>query len=454
MNIIIIGDGKVGYTIAEHLAKENHNITVIDNNEDALKKADDTLDVMCVKGNGARKSVLLEAGIESADILIAATSRDEINMICCLMAKKICDVRTVARIRDPEYYEEFSDLQQNLGIDVVINPEYAAAIEVANILQFPSAMNIEPFFGGRVRMVEFRVQKGDMLDGVKLSQLGNGKWPANTLVLAVERQQEVYIPGGDFTFQEGDSIFVMGQIQSLTELFRAMNRYVPQVHSVMIAGGGRTAYYLAKIIGRLNISVKIIEISTKKCNKLSEDIPNAMIIEGDATSKDVLEAENIEDVDAFITMTGRDEENLITAMYAVERGVDKVIAMTTRVNLPSIINKLGLDSVVSPKLVTASHIIGYVRGMQNSKGSIVESLYKIVDGKAEIISFVASESTKIIDIPLRELRLKKEVLVACIQHGSHIIVPHGNEQIKKGDKVLVVTKDNTRILSLDDIVAD
>lgn len=194
MNIIIIGDGKVGYTIAEHLAKEDHNITIIDNHEDALKKADDTLDVMCIKGNGARKSVLLEAGIETADILIAVTSRDEMNMVCCLMAKKICNIRTVARIRDPEYYEEFSDLQQNVGIDVVINPEYAAALEIANILQYPSAMNIEPFFGGRVRMVEFRVQKGDMLDGLKLSQLGS-KWPENTLVLAVERSQEVYIPG-------------------------------------------------------------------------------------------------------------------------------------------------------------------------------------------------------------------------------------------------------------------
>ncbi|MFW5629468.1 MAG: Trk system potassium transporter TrkA [Acetivibrio ethanolgignens] len=453
MNIIIIGDGKVGYTIAEHLAKEDHNITIIDNNEEALKKADDTLDVMCIKGNGARKSVLLEAGIETADILIAVTSRDEMNMVCCLMAKKICDIRTVARIRDPEYYEEFSDLQQNVGIDVVINPEYAAALEIANILQFPSAMNIEPFFGGRVRMVEFRVQKGDMLDGLKLFQLGS-KWPENTLVLAVERRQEVYIPGGDFEFQEGDKLFVMGQIRSLGEMFRRMNRYLQKVDSVMIAGGGRTAYYLTKIIERLNISVKIIEISNKKCQKLSEDLPHAMIIEGDGTDREVLEAENVEDVDAFITMTGRDEENLITAMYAVERGVDKVIAMTTRVNLPSIINKLGLDSVVSPKLVTASYIIGYVRGMQNSEGGIVESLYKIVDGKAEIISFIANDTAKVLNLPLRELKLKKEVLIACIQHGSNIIVPHGNEQVQEGDKVLVVTKDDTLILSLDAIVAD
>lgn len=453
MNIIIIGDGKVGYTIAEHLAKEEHDITIIDNNEDALKKADDSLDVMCIKGNGARKSVLLEAGIETADILIAVTSRDEMNMVCCLMAKKICDIRTVARIRDPEYYEEFSDLKQNVGIDVVINPEYAAAMEVANILQFPSAMNIEAFFGGRVRMAEFRVQKGEMLDGCSLSKLG-GKWPENTLILAVERNQEVYIPGGDFEFQGGDRLFAMGQIKSLTEMFQMMHRYVQKVHSVMIAGGGRTAYYLTKIITKLNISVKIVEISSKKCRKLSEDLPQAMIIEGDGTERDVLETENIEDVDAFITMTGRDEENLITAMYAVERGVDKVIALTTRVNLPSIINKLGLDSVISPKLVTASYIIGYVRGIQNSEGSIVESLYKIVDGKAEIISFIANKASKVLNIPLKDLKLKKEVLVACIQHGSQIIVPHGNEQIIAGDKVLIVTKDDIIIRCLDDIIAD
>ncbi len=452
MNIIIIGDGKVGYTIAEHLEKEEHDITIIDNNEEALKKADDNLDVMCIKGNGARKSVLLEAGIEMADILIAVTSRDEMNMVCCLMAKKICDVRTVARIRDPEYYEEFSDLQQNVGIDVVINPEYAAALEIANILQFPSAMNVEPFFGGRVRMVEFKVKKDDMLDGLKLYQLG-GKWPENTLVLAVEREQKAYIPGGDFEFQAGDRLFVMGHIKSLVEMFRMMHRYVQKVHSVMIAGGGRTSYYLAKIIERLNISVKIIEISAKKCWRLSEDLPQAMIIEGDATDRDLLETENIDDVDAFITMTGRDEENLITAMYAVDRGVDKVIAMTTRVNLPSVINKLGLDSVVSPKLITASYIIGYVRGMQNSAGSIVESLYKIMDGKAEIISFIANDAKRVLNIPLRELKLKKEVLIACIQHGSKTIVPHGNERIQEGDKVLIVTKEDTLILSLNDIIA-
>lgn len=452
MNIIIIGDGKVGYTIAEHLAKENHNITIIDNNEDALKKADDSLDVMCVKGNGARKSVLIEAGVETADILIAATSRDELNMVCCLMAKKICDIRTIARIRDPEYYEDFSDVQQNLGIDVVINPEYTAALEIANILQFPSAMNVEPFFGGRVKMVEFLVQKNDMLDGFSLSQLGN-KWPANTLVLAVERNLEVQIPDGEFTFKEGDRLFVMGQLMSLNQLFRLMHRYVQKVDSVMIAGGGRSAYYLAKIIERLNISIKIIEISNKKCQKLAEDIPYAMIIEGDGTDPDVLEAENIEDADAFITMTGRDEENLITAMYAVERGVDKVVALTTRINLPSIVGKLGLDSVISPKLVTASYIIGYVRGIQNSEGSVVESLYKIVDGKAEIITFIINEQSKIINIPLKDLKIKKGILVACIQRGIRIIVPHGNEMLQAGDKILVVTKNDAIITSLDDIIA-
>jgi trk system potassium uptake protein TrkA len=453
MNIIIIGDGKVGYTIAQHLAKENHDITIIDNRENALKKADDSLDVMCIKGNGARKSVLLEAGIKNADILIAVTSRDEINMVCCMVAKKICNIRTVARIRDPEYYEEFSDLQQNVGIDIVINPEHAAAIEIANILQFPSAMNIEPCFGGRIRMVEFRVRKEDMLNGASLSELGS-RWPDNTLVVAVEREQEVHIPDGDFAFQEGDKIYVMGQIKSLTEMFRLMNRYVQKVHSVMIIGGGRMAYYLTKIVERLNISVKIIEISPQKCWQYAETMPNATVIEGDGTDPSLLEAENIEDVDAFITMTGRDEENLFTAMYAVERGVDKVIALTTRVDLTSIIRKLGLDSIVSPKLVAVGHIIGYIRAMQNSSGGVLESVYKIVDGNAEILCFVANNEKKVLNRPLRELKLKKEVLVACIQHRNAIIIPRGNETIQENDRVLIVVKDNTKIHCLDDIVAD
>jgi len=453
MKIVIVGDGKVGYTLAEHLVQEEHNITIIDKNEEALRKADESLDVMCVKGNGARISVLKEAGIEEADILIAVTSRDEMNMVCCLTAKRIANVRTVARIRDPEYFEEYSDLRENMGIDMIINPEFSAAYEIAKILQFPSAMNVENFFGGRVRLAEFRIKEGDtLLVGKKLAQLGD-KLPRNILFTVVERGDDIIIPNGDFELQAGDLLYIMGYVNDCARFFRYLDRLSQKISSVMIVGGGRTAHYLTKIISKVGMNVKIIEMDSRKCIELSETLSDAMIIEGDGTNQSILDSENIEDVDAFITMMGRDEENLITAMYALDKGVDKVIAMTTRVNLPSIINRLGLDSVVSPKLVTAGYILCYVRGIQNSQGSVVESVYKIADGKAEVISFRANESTKFLNVPLRELKLRPNTLIGCIEHEGKAIIPHGNECIQSGDKVLIITKENHVIMDLNDIVA-
>ena len=452
MNIIIVGDGKVGYKIAGYLAKEDHDITIIDKNEEALRKADDTLDVMCVKGNGARASVLLEAGLEEADLVIAATSRDEMNMLTCITAKKLSDrIKTIARIREPEYYEEFTTLKQQIGVDMVINPEFTAAEEIANILQFPSAMNIEVFFGGKERLVEFRVMEGDFLAGAKLSKIST-RLPKNVLFVAVERDEEAYIPNGDFEFQVNDRVYIMGQLTGITNLFKMLGRYIQKVNTVLMVGGGRTSYYLTKIISRLGMSVKIIEIDPKKCLKLADTVEEAIIIEGDGTNQDVLESENLEEVDAFIAMTGRDEENLITAMYAVEKGVDKVIAMTTRINLPNVVNKLGLDSVVDPKVITASYITGYVRGMQNSRGSIVDALYKIMDGKAEVISFIANESTKFLNVPIKDLTLKEELVIACILHRNMVTIPHGNESISVGDKVLIVTKSHHIIKDLNDIL--
>ncbi|BCJ95372.1 potassium transporter peripheral membrane protein [Anaerocolumna cellulosilytica] len=452
MDIIIVGDGKVGYALAEQLTKESHNITIIDKNETALRKADNTLDVMCVKGNGARASVLLEAGVEEADLVIAVTSRDEMNMLTCLTAKKLSgNVRTIARIRDPEYYEEYISLQEQMGIDMVINPEFTAAQEIANILQFPSAMNIELFFGGKERLIDFRVQEGDLLVGNKLSKI-SGKLPQNILFVAVERDGEAFIPNGDFEFQVYDRVYVMGQITGITNLFKILGRYIQKINTVMMVGGGRTSYYLSKIISKLGMVIKIIEINSEKCLELSELIEEATIIEGDGTDQEVLDSENIEEVDAFIAMTGRDEENLFTAMYGIEKGVDKVITIATRIRIPEIMNKLGLDSIIDPKMITTSYIIGYVRGMQNSRGSIVDALYKIVDGKAEVISFIATGSSRLLNIPIKNLPLKKEIIIACIQHRSTVTIPHGNEKIAVGDKVLIVTKNSHVIKDLNDIL--
>lgn len=452
MNIIIVGDGKVGYALAGHLTNENHNVTIIDKNVEALNRADSTLDVLCVKGNGGRASVLMEAGVMEADLVIAATSRDEINMLSCFTAKKLSSgIRTIARIRDPEYYEEYQGLQEHMGIDMVINPEFTAAQEIANLLQFPSAMNIELFFGGKERLIEFKVLEGDMLVGNQLSKISY-KLPQNMLFVAIERDGKAYIPKGDFVFEVHDRVYIMGQITGITNFFKLLGRYIQKVNTVLISGGGRTSYYLAKIISKLGMSTKIIEINPSKCIELSETIEEAIIIEGDGTDQELLDSENIDSVDAFIAMTGRDEENLITAMYAIERGVDKVITMSTRIKIPSIINQLGLDSIIDPKIITTSHIVGYVRGMVNSRGSIVDSLYRIMDGKAEVISFVANASTKFLNIPIKNLPLKKDIIIAFMQHRSTVTIPHGNEKISAGDKVLIVTKGSYVIKDLNDIL--
>lgn len=451
MNIIIVGDGKVGYTLAEHLTLEKHDVTIVDNNEEALKKADETLDVMCVKGNGARASVLLEAGIETADLVIAATSRDEMNMICCFVAKKLSSAHTVARIRDPEFYDDFIMLRNEMGIDMVVNPELTAAREIGNILQFPSAMNVEHFMGGKIRMVDLKLIESDPLVNMPLSKAGK-YLPPNVLVAAVQRDDDVYIPRGDFEFHAKDKIYMVGQLTGLTAFFKGIDRYAQKINSVVIVGGGKISFYLSELVHFSNMKVKLIELNEKKALQLSDLLEHATIIQGDGTDPELLDSENIEDADAFVALTDRDEENLITAMYAAEKHVKKVIAKTNRVSLPGIINKLGLDSIVSPKMITSNYILAYVRGLQNSEGSIVETLYKIVDGKAEAISFIANNTTTFINKPIRELNLKKNVLIAAIGHGKEVTVPHGNEVIQEGDRVLVVSKDTHVINDLNDIL--
>lgn len=451
MNIIIVGDGKVGLATAAHLSKEGHNVTIIDKDEEALRKADETLDVMCVYGNGARAVILQEAGIESADIVIAVTSKDEINMVCCITAKRLGNVRTIARIRDPEYYEDVDILRNELGIDMVINPEFSAAAEIANILQFPAAMNVESFFSGKVRMVDFRVTEDDMLIGATIAKISQ-KLPKNVLFAAVEREGEAIIPNGQFEFAAGDKIYVIGQISGITKLFKAVGRFVNSTRSVMIVGGGRTGHYLARFTSNNGIDTKLIEVQHNKCVRLTEQLEDVLIIEGDGTDPKVLESENLEGQTAFVALTGRDEENLITSMYAVEKGVNKVVASISRLHVPQIINKLGIDSIISPQELTATNILGYVRGVGNSRGSIVEALYKIMDGKAEAISFVANDSTSFLNTPLKNIALKKEVIIACILHGKSVIIPHGNEVITKGDKVLILTKSEKVLKDINDIL--
>ena len=451
---ILVIDGKVGFTLAEHLSQEEHDITVIDTNDAALRHASEALDVMCVKGNGASISALRESGVDAADVLIAATSMDEVNMVCCLTAKRLGAKYTIARVRNVEYAMELSLLKEALGIDLVINPENAAAAEIARLLRFPPAANLETFCRGRVELIGFRVREEDFLVGHPLSAQSGQLQSLPMLFCAAERAEgDVVIPDGSFVPQVGDRLYLIGQPTGLTAFFRLLGRHNPRCRNVFLVGGGRIAHYLTAILERLGIHVKIIERSLDRCRHLSEVLPKATVICGDGTDQELLEEEDVTASDAFVALTDRDEDNLIISLYAMQQGIPKVVAKSNRQNYAGIAHAAGLDSVISPKLLTAGQILQVVRGMQNSKGSVMNALYKIADGHAEAMEFVANATTRNRDTPLRELRLKPGILVAVLVHQGRIVIPDGSSSIAAGDTVIVISR-NHGILDLNDIFED
>lgn len=450
MKIIIIGDGKVGYSLAENLSRENNDVTIIDKNSEALKKAGENLDVMCIRGNGVSTKILLEAGVKESDLLIAATTSDEMNMVCCLTAKKLGVAHTIARIRDPEYANELSLLKADLDLDMVINPEQAAAGEIARLLRFPPAVNVEVFAKGRVEMVEIKVTRSMSVVGMKLKDISN-KISSSILIGSVLREGEAIIPHGEFEFRENDTLYIVGQPSRVFDFCKRIGIYIHKVKNVMILGGGRIAYYLAKYLEETEIKAKIIEIDRERCIELTELLPQTLIICGDGSDDTLLHSENISDMGAFVSITGRDEDNLISALSAKQSGVQKVVAKINRINNLGIIGNMGIDSVVSPKLITTNHILRYVRGLKNALGNPANALYRIIGDQVEVLEFSADSSTGFINIPLKDLKLVKGVLVAVIIRNNDIIIPHGKDIIKPGDGVILIAKDK-KISDLNDII--
>ena len=440
MRIILIGAGKVGYTLAEHLTAEEHDVIVIDREEEVISHCTDSLDVLCIKGNGANAKVLLEAGVERANIVIATTASDETNMLSCLISKRLGAQYTIARIRDPEFNESQTLLQNELGIDVAINPERATALEISRLLRYPFAGSIESFARGQVEMVEFTAQASDVMIGVAMKDLSD-KVPGLPKILytLVERSSTVLIPGGDFAILPGDKVFVTGDMMTITEYFRFLGRNQQKVRSVMLLGGGRISYYLSRFIVPLGIHVTLFELNQMKARNLSEALPRVDVIFGDGTDQDLLEEQGLSQVDAFVALSNRDEENLMTSMYASRRGVQKVIAKNSRITYMDILNQLGLDSIISPQNITSSTILRYVRARENSNGTMIERLYRLLDGKAEAIEFIARKGDAYIGIPLKDLAMKKGTLVAVIVRQGKIIIPFGRDHLEAGDHVVIIS---------------
>lgn len=438
MKIIIVGCGNVGGALAEQLSKEGHNITVIDSAARQIREITDSCDVMGIVGNGASYNILTEADIEHADLLIAVTNADELNLLCCLIAKKAGVCHTIARVRNPVYSREISFIKEELGLSMVINPEFAAASEISRLVKFPDAIKVDTFAKGRVELLRLRLNSQCRINGLSLKEVG-AKLRGSVLISMVERGDQVIIPDGNFVLRENDVISTVAKSQDAREFFRMIGLGTSRVRSTMIVGGGETTYYLARQLLAMGIGVKIIEKDKARCEELCELLPQAMVICGDGTERALLLEEGMEHTDAFITLTNFDEENIMLSLFAKSISRAKLITKVHRIAYDEIIGSLDIGSVVYPKYITAEYIIQYVRAMSNSIGSNVETLYKLIEGKAEALEFWIREDAPVVDIPLQDLQLKDNTLIACINHKGKIITPGGQDMIRVGDTVVVVT---------------
>ena len=450
MKIIIVGCGKVGTTLAEQLNRENHDITLIDCDSEALQSISDSTDVMSVTGNGAVYQVQMEAGIKEADLLIATTNSDELNMLCCLIAKKAGNCHTIARIRNPEYSAEINYIREELNLSLAINPELAAAREIARLLRFPNAIKIELFAKGRIELLKFLIPKDSILDRMKVMDVVS-RLKSNVLICAVERGDNVVIPDGNFEMKGGDKISFIAPHAECADFFRKAGIENNTVNSAMFVGGGKLTVYLAKALADTKIKIKIIEQDEERCRILSEILPHAMIIHGDGSDQKLLLEEGIRQTEAFASLTGFDEENILLSLYAASQSRAKLITKVNKIAFENVINSLNLGSVIYPKMLTADIILQYVRAMQNSMGSNIETLYKIVADKAEALEFRVRGDSPVLGIPLEKLRTRNNLLVACINRNGRIIMPRGKDTLEAGDTVIIVTT-HTGLNDLKDIL--
>lgn len=450
MQIIIVGCGNVGTTIAQQLSKEGHNITVIDMDGHKVEAVANHYDVMGIVGNGASFSVQNEAGIEKADLMIAVTASDELNMLSCLIAKKAGDCSTIARVRNPLYNKEIAFIKEELGLSMVINPEYAAACEIARLLKFPSAIKVDTFAKGRMELLKCKINEGSILHGRPLTYLSSGLH-CDVLICTVQRGDEVFIPDGNFELREKDVISVVASPKKANEFFRKIGMATNRIKSCMIIGGGETTYYLAQQLLPMGIEIKIIEQNKERCNELSELLPQALVIHGDGTDRNLLYEEGLPRIHAFVSWTSMDEENIMLSLFAKSVSKAKTITKVHRIDYDEIIENLDLGSVLYPKNITAEYILQYVRARQNSIGSNIETLYQLIEDKVEALEFRVSKQSKLVGVPLKELRLKENLLIAGINRKRISITPGGQDTIEVGDTVVVVTT-NQGFHDLEDIL--
>ena len=439
MQIIIVGCGNVGQTLTEQLSKEGHNITVIEEKSSVVQSVVNNLDVMGIVGNGASYSIMKDAGIESADLMIAVTDSDELNLLCCLIAKKAGNCHTIARVRNPVYNKEINFIKEELGLSMVINPEEAAASEAGRLLKLPSATKIETFARGRAELVRLVIDENSRLCDLALKDIPSDL-KKQVIIAVVSRGNDVHIPDGNFILRAGDEITIFGSSKNTVSFFKKLGLPSAKVHSTMIIGGGETAFYLAMQLIALGIKVIIFEKDSTRCKELTDLLPQALIINGDGTDKDMLLEEGVTRTDSFVSLTNLDEENIMLSMYVKSINPKaKLITKVHRVTYGDIIGSLSIGSIIYPKNITADRIVQFVRGMSASKDSNIETLYKLNDDKVEALEFIVRNGSPVIGKPLSQMKIKKGVLIACINHYGEIISPSGDSVIRDRDSVIVVT---------------
>lgn len=440
MNIIIMGNGKIGRTLISSLVKEGHNIIAIDDDSAVITELTNIYDIMGVCGNGVDCDVLEEADVENAELFVATTGSDELNMLACFLAKKMGATQTIARIRNPEYNDRsLRFMRQHLDLSLSINPDLLAAQELFNILKLPSAVKIEKFSRRNFEILELKLKEDSEIGGMNLIEL-RSKYNAKFLICTVQRGEEVFIPDGNFVLKGGDKIGITADKSEIHKLLKSMKILRRQAKSVMILGGSKTAFYLAKMLINAGSSVKIIERDRDICHKLCDTLPKAVIIHGDGAQQELLLEAGLESTDAFVALTGMDEENILISIFAQTQGVPKVISKSNRPELYSMAKKLGLDCVVSPREITSDLVVSYARALKNSLGdNNIETLYNLMDGKAEALEFNVTAQSNVTDIPLRDLKTRPNALIAGIIRGRKAIIPSGEDLIMVGDKVIVIT---------------
>lgn len=450
MNIVIVGAGKVGYTLAKLLSREGQNVTVIDKRQERIALVSSTMDANCVSG-AVDVSLLKLAGAQTADLLIAATDSDEANILCCMVARKLGVGNTIARVRQAEHFEEVVLLREEIGLSMTVNPEYIAAGEISRVLRFPSAAKVESFAKNQAELVEFTLAPKNPLCGMALNKL-HGRYGRGILLCAVRRAGEVSIPDGDFVLQAGDNVTVVGAPRAVNDFFKAMEIFRRCVRRVMILGGGHTGMYLAKQLLDMGIHVKIIEKDAEKCDFIKDVLPRVNVVCGDGARPDLLAEEGLGDVDGFVALTGHDEVNLIVATYAMMEGAEKVITKVNEEHFVPLAVSFGLEEPVQPLLISAQVILRYVRAMENSAGtSGVKTLLRIVDGSLEALEFKADQDSRCLGVALRDLPIRRGVLLAAVIREGRCFIPGGDDMLQAGDSIIAVSKE-PGMTCLDDIL--